>query len=71
MLRDFCGYSQKEMADFLNISQPAYFKIESGNHKITLLHLDSFAEALGLSTNDILTFAFEELKNMAISRTAP
>lgn len=53
-LREKKGYSQKEMADLLGVSQPYYFKFEKGTGQPNLETLKKLPEILGESLDLLL-----------------
>lgn len=46
--------SQKQVADLLGISQPAYAEIESGRSGLTLKRVEQIANALQTTARDLL-----------------
>tara|TARA_R110000824_G_scaffold379047_1_gene570879 strand:+ start:215 stop:544 length:330 start_codon:yes stop_codon:yes gene_type:complete len=59
LARMYWGYSQKEMAEALGISQAMVSEIERGTKSVTLETLDRYANALGLKKSDLMFFAEE------------
>ena len=60
------GYSQKYMADQLNISQQMYSKLEKHDRNITLENLIKISELLEVTPNDLIEFfdSHDEYINM-------
>lgn len=52
-VREEKGYSQEEIADFLNISQPQYYRKESGISKFSEEEWNKMADFYGVSIHDI------------------
>ena len=52
--RNELDYSQEYMAQQLEISQPAYAKLESGDTKINIKRLERIAEILTVDITDLL-----------------
>lgn len=50
------GFSQKYMADQLNISQQMYSKLEKHDRNITLENLIKISELLEVTPNDLIEF---------------
>ena len=59
LARMYWGYSQKEMADALGMSQAMVSEIERGTKSVTLETLDRYANALGLKKSELMFFAEE------------
>ncbi len=55
-LRELKNYTQEHMAQLLDMTQPSYSKIETGETDITYNKLEKIAEALQLRPEDIITF---------------
>jgi len=59
------GYSQENIAKMLQISQNAYYKIERGNTKLTLIRFLQIADILEIESTELITgpdieFKFEQ-----------
>ena len=54
-LRLKANLTQKEIAEKLNISQPAYQQWESGRRKPTLTTLEMFSDFFGVSIEELLS----------------
>lgn len=54
--REKANYSQEQLAEKMNISQPKYARFERGATKTDLDMLLSFCDALGLTIIDLLTY---------------
>ena len=53
-LREQNRYSQRDIADYLGLTQTSYREIEIGNTKLTIDRLFELAEVLKVSPEDIL-----------------
>jgi|GEM_PF-5016397 len=60
-LREFRGYTQKQMADWVHLSPRAYSKIEQGETKLSVRRLFELAEILEVSVHELLILDEEEL----------
>ncbi|MCW5921522.1 MAG: helix-turn-helix transcriptional regulator [Saprospiraceae bacterium] len=60
-LRDLCGYSQKDIANAMEITQPSYFKIENGRIKIAFSHIVGYAELLCVTPTEFISLSVEDL----------
>lgn len=63
-LRREKGWSQTDTADYLNVSQPAYNKWETGQAKPTLANLQKISEVFQTDLMDLLK---EQLPNLDFS----
>lgn len=54
VLRRSCGFSHEYIAHELNISQPAYSKIENGKTQLTVERLFKIAEILNVPVSELL-----------------
>ncbi|KOY85770.1 hypothetical protein AD998_06025 [bacterium 336/3] len=52
-LREKYGYTQEQLADFLQVSQSSYSRLETGEGKLNLEQIDKLAEAYEM---DIVSF---------------
>ena len=59
LARMYWGYSQKEMADALGMSQAMVSEIERGTKSVTLETLDRYSKALGVKKSQLMFFAEE------------
>ncbi|MBR4469545.1 MAG: helix-turn-helix transcriptional regulator [Bacteroidales bacterium] len=57
-IREQHHLSQEETAEKMHISQSAYARFELSKTKVDLERLELFAEAMGMSLIDVLTFPF-------------
>ena len=55
-IREKQGFSQFEMAEKMNISQPTYARFERQRTKIDLHRLEVFAKIVNMSLIDVITF---------------
>ncbi|MBQ9081189.1 MAG: helix-turn-helix transcriptional regulator [Clostridia bacterium] len=53
-MRKIYRYTQREMADFLNISQPSYIRYENGSAEPSQENLVKIAEIFDVSTDYLL-----------------
>lgn len=53
-MRKLCGFTQKEVAEKLNISQPSYIRYENGTAEPTLENLVKLAELFDVSVDYLL-----------------
>ncbi len=53
-LRKDKGLSQEEVADFVNISQSSYARIENGNSNSWSLHINSFCDLFSITPEELL-----------------
>lgn len=60
-LRDHCGFNQSDLAEHMNITQPAYQKMECNTSPPRLKRLQQIAEFYGISLTDFLSKPAEEL----------
>ena len=50
------NFSQEQMAEKMNLTQSAYARFEGSKTKIDLKRLENFANAVGMSFIDVLTY---------------
>lgn len=62
-LRELKNYSQKSMAQMLDISQKSYSNIENAGNAITIELIDKIAKALNVSFNKILELNADAILN--------
>ncbi len=60
-LRDLGGYSQKDFANAMDITQSSYFRLENGEIKTGFKHIAGCADLLEVSFTDFLRLPAEEL----------
>jgi len=60
-LRDLGGYSQKDMADAMEITQPSYFKIQNGDIELAIRHILGCAELFCVSPTEFISLSTEDL----------
>ncbi|MEG3845177.1 helix-turn-helix transcriptional regulator, partial [Microcoleus sp. herbarium14] len=65
-IREFCGYSQKEVADRLGITQTTYSRLENGHTQLDFARLEQIAGLYGLSQVDIMTKQLLELIKLLV-----
>lgn len=74
-IREKLGFSQFEMADKMNISQPTYARFERQRTKIDLHRLHDFAKVVNMSLIDVITFPEKYISireiGKEINRTEP
>ncbi len=66
------GFSQKEMANLLKISEPAYSKYENGKTNLNLSMITKFADALQMPVSELIdgknnNIEIKNVSNSAIS----
>ncbi len=72
-IRDLKGLSQENMADMLGLSLPTYADIERGKKDVTIGRLETIAERLGVTLNDIMNFNdrisnfFDQYQNTSVN----
>ena len=72
-IRDLKGLSQENMADMLGLSLPTYADIERGKKDVTIGRLETIAERLGVTLNDIMNFNdrisnfFDQCQNTSVN----
>lgn len=72
-IRDLRGLSQENMADMLGLSLPTYADIERGKKDVTIGRLETIAEKLGVTLNDIMNFNdrvsnfFDQCQNTSVN----
>lgn len=52
--REYCGFSQKEVADYVGIPRTAVSQMESGSRGVDSLELTKLAQLYQRSVNDLL-----------------
>ena len=55
-IRENAGLSQEKMAEKMNITQSSYARFELSKSKSDLNRIESFANALGMSVIDVITY---------------
>jgi transcriptional regulator with XRE-family HTH domain len=60
-LRNHCGYVQNDLAHFLNMTQPAYQKMEHRSEPPRAKRLQQIAEFYDVPMTDLLLKSVEEL----------
>lgn len=53
-IRESKGFSQEQMAEYLNISQPQYYRKERGTSKIKESEWDILAKVLDMDKNELM-----------------
>jgi len=53
-LREICGFSQEQVAQYLGISRPAATTIENGTRNVTAQELAKLAKLFGCSTDSLV-----------------
>ncbi len=69
-LRDIGGYTQKDMADAMEITQPSYFKIQNGHINLAISHISGCAELFDVTPSEFISLPTEELSRK-IKRKSP
>ena len=62
-LREITGYSQKEIAEYLSISQPLYSQVENGNRPLRFTYIEALAYLYELTVEEMLNEDIETLKD--------
>lgn len=62
-LREITGYSQKEIAEYLSISQPLYSQVENGNRPLRFAYIEALAYLYELTVEEMLNEDIETLKD--------
>lgn len=70
-LRNFYGYTQKELAAHFKVTQEAYSKWERGICSPSLRRLDAVATFYGLTADDILSRKSNELLRTLLEQPPP
>jgi transcriptional regulator with XRE-family HTH domain len=66
LLRLYCGYSQTEMANRLDVAQSLVSDIEGGRKNVTMDLLEAYSAAVGVRMSQLLFFA-EEIEGQPIA----
>ncbi len=53
-MRRLCGYTQKQMAEFLKITQPSYIRYENGSSEPSQENLVKIADIFDVSVDYLL-----------------
>ena len=67
LVRHYWGYTQKDLAETLEVTQSLVSDIENGQKSVSLDLLERYSAALGIRMSQLLFFA-EELENEPIQR---
>ena len=60
-LRDLGGYSQKDMADAMEITQPSFFKVQNGHIELAISHISGCSELFCVTPTEFISLSTEEL----------
>ena len=66
ILRERVDYSQAEVSSYLNISQPAYQKYESGLTEVSMEALEKLAQLYGVDEYEIMEGNVEQMQMAGI-----
>lgn len=66
-IREKKAMSQEETAEMMHISQSAYARFETTKTKIDLDRLESFAQAMGMTVIDVLTYPDKYVNSSVLS----
>ena len=66
VLRERFDYSQAEVSSYLNISQPAYQKYESGLTEVSMEALEKLAQLYGVDEYEIMEGNVEQMQMAGI-----
>jgi DNA-binding XRE family transcriptional regulator len=69
-LRDISGYSQKDLADAMEITQPSFFKVQNGDIELAFKHISGCAELFCITPTEFILLSADEL-SMRIKRKSP
>ncbi len=69
-LRDLGGYSQKDMADAMEITQPSFFKVQNGHIDLAISHISGYAEFFCITPAEFISLPTEDLA-ARIKRKSP
>ena len=70
-LRDIGGYSQKDLADAMEITQPSFFKVQNGDIELAIKHILGCSELFCVSPSDFITLSTEELCTRIRQKSPP
>jgi DNA-binding XRE family transcriptional regulator len=70
-LRDLGGYSQKDMADAMDITQPSFFKVQNGHIELAISHISGCAELFCVTPTEFISLSTEELAARIRRKSAP
>lgn len=70
-LRDLGGYSQKDMADAMEITQPSFFKVQNGQIQLAFSHISGCAELFGVTATEFISLSTEDLATRITRKSAP
>ena len=65
-LRKKHGYSQAQVAEFLDLDASGYGKLERGNTDITFSKIEKLAEFYGISVVELISYSNPEIINKNI-----
>ena len=72
ILREKAGYSQNELANRSGVSQSHLRRVELGQSRITVDHLQMICDALGISLRDFFDYTAEQDElSKAVSNLTP
>lgn len=60
-LRDLGGYTQKDMADAMEITQPSFFKVQNGHIELAISHILGCAELFCVTPTEFISLSTDEL----------
>ncbi|MFN0036013.1 MAG: helix-turn-helix domain-containing protein [Saprospiraceae bacterium] len=69
-LRDLGGYSQQDMADAMEITQPSFCKVQNGDIELAIRHISGFCELLCVAPTEFIALPVEDLA-LRIKRKSP
>lgn len=60
-IRDYCGFNQKDLSEFMGISQPAYHRIECNSDLPRIKRIKQIADFYGITLADLIFKSEEEV----------
>jgi DNA-binding XRE family transcriptional regulator len=70
-LRDISGYSQKDLADAMEISQPSFFKVQNGDIELAIKHILGCSELFCVTPTEFISLSTEELSTRIRRKSSP
>ena len=70
-LRDLGGYSQKDMADAMEITQPSFFKVQNGHIELSISHISGCSELFCVTPTESISLSTDELASRIKKKSPP
>lgn len=70
-LRDIGGYSQKDLADDMEITQPSFFKVQNGDIELSIKHIAGCSELFCITAVEFISLSTEELSERIRRKSPP